>query len=96
MPQHIQTPTVVPAHGDLPKVIREFVGLLNTGDDRVSIAHMSSPSGWSEPGQRPDVDEFTIVLEGSVRVEHQGGEVLVRAGEALHTKAGEWVRYSTP
>lgn len=96
MPIRIEAPTVIPAAGTKPKIIREFVGRVNTGDTKVSVARMSSPSGWEEPGQRPDFDEITLVLEGLVRVEYEGGSLEVRAGEAVITKAGEWVRYSTP
>jgi ethanolamine utilization protein EutQ (cupin superfamily) len=96
MPQHIPAPTVVPAHGNIPKVIREFFGNLNTGEGRLSIAHMESPAGWSEPGQRPQFDEFTIVLRGELQVEHEGGMTTVHAGQAIHARPGEWVRYSTP
>lgn len=96
MPIRIEAPTVIPAAGTKPKIIREFVGRVNTGDATVSVARMTSPSGWEEPGQRPDFDEITLVLEGLVRVEYEGGSLEVRAGEAVITKAGEWVRYSTP
>lgn len=96
MPIRIEAPTVIPAAGTKPKIIREYVGRVNTGDANVSVARMSSPSGWEEPGQRPDFDEITLVLEGLVRVEYEGGSLEVRAGEAVITKAGEWVRYSTP
>lgn len=93
----IDTPTVVPAVGEPPKTIVEFVGLANTGTDGVSLAVMESPSGWSEPGQTPQFDEYTLVLEGEVVVESADGEALVvSAGQAVHAPAGEWVRYSTP
>jgi len=72
------------------------VGRVNTRESRLSIAHMRSPSGWVEPGQRPDFDEYTVVLEGILRVEHEGGFFEVAAGQAVHALAGEWVRYSTP
>jgi quercetin dioxygenase-like cupin family protein len=97
MPRLIDAPTEVPAAGDPPKTIAEFVGLVNTGTSSVSVAVMESPQGWHEPGQRPEFDEFTLVLEGELGVEHAGGEPLVvRAGQAVHTGPGEWVRYSTP
>jgi quercetin dioxygenase-like cupin family protein len=92
----IGSPTVVPAEGTEPKLIEEFVGRLNTGDSSVSIARMTSPQGWEEPAQTPEFDEYTLVLAGTLVVEHDGGLVEVRAGEAVHTKAGERVRYSTP
>jgi ethanolamine utilization protein EutQ (cupin superfamily) len=92
----IETPTVVPAEGTEPKLIEEYVGRVNTGDASVSIARMRSPQGWEEPAQMPEFDEYTLVLAGMLLVEHDGGRVEVRAGEAVHTKAGERVRYSTP
>ncbi|KQM06462.1 mannose-6-phosphate isomerase [Frankia sp. CpI1-P] len=95
MPTFIESPTVVEAAGNLPKIIREYVGGVNTGTRSLSIAHMSSPGGWAEPGQRPEFDEYTIVLRGSVTVEHADGIIEVAAGQAVHTAAGEWVRYST-
>jgi quercetin dioxygenase-like cupin family protein len=96
MMKKIDKPTVVPAEGTEPKLIEEFVGRVNTGDASVSIARMTSPQGWIEPGQTPEFDEYTLVLAGMVVVEHDGGRVEVRAGEAIHTRAGERVRYSTP
>jgi mannose-6-phosphate isomerase-like protein (cupin superfamily) len=92
----IESPTVVPAEGTEPKLIEEYVGRVNTGDASVSIARMRSPQGWIEPPQTPEFDEYTLVLAGMLLVEHDGGRVEVRAGEAVHTKAGERVRYSTP
>jgi len=96
MPRWIQTPTVVEAMGNLPKRIEEFVGRVNSGDKAVSIARMQSPEGWQEPGQTPEFEEFTLVLRGMLRVEHRDGVVDVRAGQAVVTAAGEWVRYSSP
>ena len=96
MPFLIQSPARIEAAGNKPKIIDEFVGGVNTGDSRVSIAHMRSPGEWVEPGQRPEFDEFTLVLKGMLRVEHEGGVIEVRAGQAVHTQPGEWVRYSTP
>ncbi len=96
MPRLIETPSRVTAAGEPPKTIDEYVGRVNTGDARLSVAHMRSPAGWSEPGQRPEFDEFTLVLRGALRVEHEGGELTVTAGQAVHTAAGEWVRYSSP
>jgi len=97
VPELIQSPARVEAAGTKPKLIDEYVGLVNTGDDRVSVAHMRSPEGWVEPGQRPDFDEYTVVLDGCVRVESEGAASLdVRAGQAVLVRAGEWVRYSTP
>ena len=96
MPELIQQPTRVTAAGQPPKLIDEYVGRVNTGQDGLSVAHMRSPSGWAEPGQRPEFDEFTIVLRGLLRVEHRTGQVDVRAGQAVIAHRGEWVCYSTP
>ena len=96
MPRLIERPTVVQAAGNKPKQIHEFVGRVNSGHDAVSVARMVSPGGWVEPGQRPDFDEMTVVLKGMVRVEHEGGAIDVRAGQAVVTTAGEWIRYSSP
>ena len=96
MPKLIERPTRVTAAGEPPKLIDEYVGRVNTGEEALSIAHMRSPTGWSEPGQRPDFDEYTIVLRGLLRVEHGSGILEVRAGQAVLVRAGEWVRYATP
>ncbi len=96
MPTLISGPTRVAAVGTKPKVIEEFVGRVNTGEERVSVARMSSPPGWVEPGQTPEFDECTVVLAGMLRVESRDGVLEVRAGQAVRTRAGEWVRYSTP
>ncbi|GAC1364277.1 MAG: hypothetical protein NVSMB32_06670 [Actinomycetota bacterium] len=96
MPHLIPTPPRVAAVGAPPKTIDEFVGQVSTGQNRLSIARMRSPSGWSEPGQRPDFDEFTLVLSGTLRVDHENGYLEVEAGQAVSCAAGEWVRYSTP
>ena len=96
MTRKIDQPTVVPAEGTEPKIIEEYVGRVNTGDASVSIARMRSPQGWEEPAQTPEFDEYTLVLAGMLLVEHEGGRVEVRAGEAVQTRAGERVRYSTP
>jgi quercetin dioxygenase-like cupin family protein len=96
MPEKIDAPTVVPAPGEPPKRIEEFVGRVNNREPALSVARMVSPAGWSEPGQRPDFDEYTVVLAGCLRVEHEGGEMEVAAGQAVIARAGEWVRYSTP
>lgn len=96
MPKLIEGPTRIQAAGTLPKLIDEYAGRVNTTESGISIAHMRSPAGWLEPGQRPEFDEYTIVLRGAVRVEFEGGSLEVQAGQAVHTHAGEWVRYSTP
>lgn len=93
MPE-LLSPTVVP--GVEPKLIEEFVGHASTGTSEVSIARMVGPAGWTEPGQRPDFDEVTVVIRGTVRVETETGVLDVGAGQVLLTRAGEWVRYSTP
>lgn len=95
MPSLIPAATRVTAAGVPPKTIDEFTGLANTGDARLSIAHMRSPSGWSEPGQRPAFDEFTLVLRGTLRVDHEQGTLEVSPGQAVHCRSGEWVRCST-
>lgn len=96
MPELIRQPSRVPAAGEPPKLIDEYVGRASTGQDGVSIAHMRSPSGWVEPGQRPEFDEFTIVMRGALVVESEDGQMTVQAGQAVHARPGEWVRYSTP
>ena len=96
MPTIISTPTRITAAGNKPKVIEEFIGRVNSGESRLSIAHMRSPSGWVEPAQTPAFDEFTLVLKGAVRVTHQGGMLNVMAGQAVVAHAGERVQYSTP
>jgi mannose-6-phosphate isomerase-like protein (cupin superfamily) len=96
MPRLIETPTVIEAVGNKPKVIEEFAGRVNSGHAQVSVARMNSPSGWVEPGQRPEFEEITIVLNGMLRVEYDGGALEVRAGQAVVCNAGEWVRYSSP
>jgi mannose-6-phosphate isomerase-like protein (cupin superfamily) len=92
----VEAPSVIAAAGQPPKTISEFVGRVATGSAEVSVAIMESPSGWAEPGQRPDFDEYSIVLEGALHVETEKGDLTVSAGQALHAPAGEWVRYSTP
>lgn len=96
MPQLIASPTRVAAAGIKPKLIDEYIGRVNSGDDDISVAHMRSPSGWSEPGQTPEFDEYTVVLRGMLRVEYDGGEMEVGPGQAVITRGGEWIRYSTP
>jgi uncharacterized cupin superfamily protein len=97
VPELIGAPARVEAAGTKPKLIDEYVGRVNTGEPRVSVAHMRSPEGWVEPGQRPDFDEYTVVLDGCLRVESEdGGPLDVRAGQGVLVHAGEWVRYSTP
>ena len=92
----IASPTVIEAVGTKPKLIEEFVGRVNSKTTDVSIARMTSPEGWLEPGQTPEFDEYTLVLKGMLRVETKTGAIEVREGQAIITPAGEWVRYSTP
>jgi mannose-6-phosphate isomerase-like protein (cupin superfamily) len=96
MPTLIQAPKVIPAAGNKPKIIEEFVGRANSGTAAVSIARMRSPGGWLEPGQTPEFDEYTVVLRGTLRVQTRAGTLDVQAGQAVITHAGEWVQYSTP
>ena len=96
MPMLIEKPSVIEAAGTLPKHIEEYVGRVNSASEHVSVARMVSPAGWEEPGQRPEFEEITLVLRGTVRVEHEGGVLEVRAGQAVITRPGEWVRYSSP
>ena len=97
MPELIESPSRVEAAGTKPKLIDEYAGRVNNGETRVSVAHMRSPAGWVEPGQRPEFDEYTLVIGGALHVEHEGGSMLVCApARPCSTRAGEWVRYSTP
>lgn len=95
-PTLIGQPTRVTAAGNLPKLIDEFVGRVNTRTDGVSVARMKSPGGWQEPGQTPQFDEFTVVTKGMLQVEFKGGTLQVEAGQGVIAPKGEWVRYSTP
>lgn len=92
----ISQPTRIQAAGNKPKLIDEYIGRVNSQTSATSVAHMRSPQGWVEPGQTPEFDEFTVVLKGMLRVEHGGGVVEVKAGQAVIAHAGEWIRYSTP
>ncbi|MCU1339962.1 MAG: hypothetical protein JWO19_5543 [Bryobacterales bacterium] len=94
MPELIAGPHLIPVPGN--KIIEEYIGGVNNRESQVSIARMRSPAGWSEPGQRPDFDEFTVVLNGALHVQHDKGMLEVRAGQAVVARKGEWVRYSTP
>jgi quercetin dioxygenase-like cupin family protein len=96
LPKLISAPAVVAAPGTKPKRIEEYAGRVNSGHAQVSVARMTSPSGWQEPGQRPEFEEITVVLRGLLRVEHHDGVLDVQAGQAVVTAPGEWVRYSTP
>lgn len=96
MVKRIDAPRVIEAAGNKPKIIEEFIGRVASGTDAISVARMRSPSGWVEPGQTPEFDEYTLVLRGMLRVSTRNGDVDVRAGQAVITPKGEWVRYSTP
>ena len=96
MPKLIEAPSIITAAGNKPKRIEEYAGRANSGHTAVSVARMVSPSGWMEPGQRPEFEEITIVLRGMVRVDSESGSLDVHAGQAVVTAPGEWVRYSTP
>ncbi len=96
MPTRIDGPRRIEAAGNKPKLIDEYIGRINSGHERLSIAHMRSPGGWIEPGQTPEFDEYTLVLHGMLHVESRDGAMDVRAGQAVIVQRGEWVRYSTP
>ncbi len=96
MPRLISEPSLVQSAGNKPKRIEEFIGRVRSGDSGISVARMTSPGGWVEPGQKPEFDEYTVVLGGRLVVEFEGGILDVRSGQAVVVNAGEWVRYSTP
>lgn len=96
MPTLIAGPTRIEAAGNKPKIIDEYIGRVNSETSAASVAHMRSPEGWVEPGQTPEFIEFTVVLKGLLRVQHKAGSLDVRAGQAVITTPGEWIRYSTP
>jgi len=96
MPVKIDKPTIIKAAGNKPKVIEEYIGRVNSQISELSIAHMISPAGWVEPGQKPDFKEYTIVLQGMLRVKTKTQELEIQAGEAVIVEANEWVQYSTP
>lgn len=96
MATFVSNPTVIPAAGEPPKIIEEFFGRVNSQTDKISVARMTSPSGWREPGQTPEFEEYTVVLRGELQVETRSAIYRVEAGQAILVGAGEWVRYSTP
>jgi quercetin dioxygenase-like cupin family protein len=96
MTQKIEKPTVLIAQGNIPKTIQEFIGRVNSKTENASIAKMTSPAGWIEPGQRPEFDEYTIVLHGTLCAKTENETFEVKAGEAFIASRGEWVQYSTP
>ena len=96
MPEFIDSPKIIEAPGNIPKIIKEFVGCVNSGSKGISIAKMESPEGWKEPGQTPEFDEYTVVLKGTLSVETKEKTFEVNVGQAITIHKGEWVRYSTP
>ena len=96
MPRLILEPAIIEAAGNKPKRIEEFAGRVNSAHTRVSVARMVSPEGWVEPGQRPEFEEITVVLKGTLRVEYEHGTLDVHAGQAVVALPGEWIRYSSP
>lgn len=92
----IEKPTLIKSAGNKTKIIEEYVGRVNSKTESVSIAKMKSPSGWTEPAQTPDFDEYTVVLKGTLELETNEGIIKVNEGEAVIVKAGEKIRYSTP
>ncbi len=96
MPRLLPSPSIIEAAGTKPKKIEEFIGRVNSGTSGVSIARMTSPAGWVEPGQRPEFDEYTVVLSGVLEIRTETGHIQVRAGQAVIVSRGEWVQYSTP
>jgi len=96
MPKFIESPSIIEATGNKPKIIREYIGRINSSTQNISIAKMISPAGWEEPGQTPEFDEYTLVLKGMLRVETGEKIFNVNEGQAIITNAGEWIRYSTP
>lgn len=96
MPTHIKSPSIIKAAGNMPKIIEEYIGRVNSNTEALSIARMRSPAGWIEPGQTPEFDEYTVVLNGMLRVATKHGTLDVHAGQAVVVHRGEWVQYSTP
>jgi mannose-6-phosphate isomerase-like protein (cupin superfamily) len=96
LPRYIKSPSVIQAAGNKPKIINEFIGRVNSRSNNLSIAMMKSPEGWSEPGQTPEFDEYTIVLKGILRVRAKTETYNVTEGQAIITHKGEWIQYSTP
>ena len=96
MPRLIEGPTTIRAAGNKPKKIEEYIGHVNSGHEAISVAHMVSPEGWVEPGQRPEFEEITVILKGQVRLDHEDGFLIAKAGQSVVSQPGEWIRYSTP
>ncbi len=96
MPVAISEPTIIKAEGNKPKIIEEFIGRVNSATTALSIAKMRSPQGWEEPGQTPEFDEYTLVLDGMLQIKTKNGVLKINAGQAVIVSAGEWVQYSSP
>jgi ethanolamine utilization protein EutQ (cupin superfamily) len=96
LPTKINSPSIIKAAGNKPKIIEEYIGRVNSQTNDLSIARMKSPGGWIEPGQTPEFDEYTIVLKGELHIKTKTGEIILKEGEAVITKKGEWIQYSTP
>ncbi len=96
MPLKISSPSIIKSAGNKPKIIEEYIGNVNSKTNEVSIARMKSPAGWTEPGQTPEFDEYTIVLKGELHINTKKDEIILKEGEAVITKKGEWIQYSTP
>ena len=92
----ISSPSIIESAGNKPKVIEEYIGRVNSSTDSISIAKMSSPPGWEEPGQKPQFDEYTLVLNGILKVQSKTETAFIKEGEAVIVNSGEWVQYSTP
>ena len=96
MPQFIESPSIIKAAGNKPKIIEEYFGRVNSANEKISIARMKSPEGWVEPGQTPEFDEYTLVVRGSLKVTSKNGEIILKEGQAVLIYSGEWVQYSSP
>jgi mannose-6-phosphate isomerase-like protein (cupin superfamily) len=96
LPTKINSPSIIKAAGNKPKIIEEYIGRVNSQTNDLSIARMKSPGGWIEPGQTPEFDEYTVVLKGELHIKTKTGEIILKEGEAVITKKGEWIQYSTP
>lgn len=96
MPIKINSPSIINSAGNKPKIIEEYIGKVNSKTSEVSIARMKSPGGWVEPGQRPEFDEYTIVINGELHIQTEKDKIILKEGEAVITKRGEWIQYSTP
>jgi mannose-6-phosphate isomerase-like protein (cupin superfamily) len=96
MPQFIESPSIIKAAGNKPKIIEEYFGRVNSKTEDISIARMKSPEGWVEPGQTPEFDEYTLVVRGTLKITSVSGDIILNEGQAVLVNAGEWVQYSSP